>query len=240
MAALRAAVFVGFLLLLAAAARADEAEPTPPLLAMGPEASPRSMAPAAAAEPLKSVVPETMVEPAAGQTRAGRIGLLFGLIGAPQPLGVEGFAKFHDVIGVGVGFGMLPSPIGNAIMGAAGVNGGELNSSAFEGEARVFPFRGSFWLGGAVGRMSLSASGNAAGSPTSVEITTLYAAPRLGWLAVWQSGFSLGLDLGLQVPMGPDVKVTTSSLGRSTIESVARSIAALPLPTASVRLGFLL
>jgi hypothetical protein len=230
-------VFVGFLLLLAAAARAEEMEPTPPLLAMGPEASPRMAMPA---EPLKSVVPETMVEPAAGHTRAGRIGVLFGLVGAPQTFGVEGFAKVHDIVGVGVGFGMLPGALGGVLMNAAGVNGGKLDSSAFEGEARVFPFRGSFWLGGALGRMSLSASGNGAGSPVTVDVTTLYASPRLGWLAVWQSGLSLGLDLGVQFPIGPDVKVTTSSPGGSNIESVARSLAVLPLPTATVRLGFLL
>ena len=196
----------------------------------------------AAENNLHSVAPETLVvdSPAQAQPGHSRVGLLFGVVGLPQPVGITAFAKVHDLFGVGGGVGLLPGPIGSAVLGAAGVNDGQLSSWAVEGEARLFPFRGAFWLGGAIGRMSLSASGLSKGAPIGVDVVTMYASPRLGWLGVWSSGFTLGVDLGVQIPLSPDVQVTTSSAQQSNLESVARALSALPLPTASVKVGFLL
>ena len=207
---------------------------------LGREAPPLVLAPAQ--DGFRSVSPESMVVEPALPAAPGhnRLGVLFGLVGLPQPVGVSGLVKVHDLLGVGGGVGILPGPLGAALLGLAGVNDGQLSSWAVEGEARLFPFRGAFWLGGAVGRMSLSASGQSKGTPAAVEVTTLYASPRLGWLGVWGSGFTLGLDLGVQIPLAPEVHVAASSLQQSNLESVARALSALPLPTASVKVGFLL
>ena len=191
--------------------------------------------------------PPLVLAPAAEEARplppatsSNRVGLLFGAVGAPLPLGIEAFARFHDLWGVGLGVGILPGAVGDLALGAAGISNASLDALSFEAEARLFPFRGSFYLGGAVGHLGVSATGKSHGYPVAVDISTLYASPRLGWLGVWNSGFTLGLDLGAQIPLSPDVKVTSASPSQSQLESFARALAALPLPTVSLRLGWLL
>jgi hypothetical protein len=176
--------------------------------------------------------------PELSRSRSLRFGILAGS-GAPQPLGLEAFARFNDYFGAGFGIGLLPAPVGEALLAAAGQNG-SLDSMAFEGELRLFPFRGAFYLGGALGHMGLSATGRSHGYPVAVDIGTIYAAPRFGWLGTWDSGFAIGLDLGVQVPISPDVTVKSDSPGQSYIESAARQLASSPLPTIALRMGFLL
>jgi hypothetical protein len=65
-------------------------------------------------------------------------------------------------------------------------------------------------------------------------------APRLGWLGITDPGFTLGVDLGLQIPVSADVNVVSSSPSATTLESLARSLAALPMPTISLRVGWML
>lgn len=223
-----AASIVTLALAIGFAARAGE--PRPPLVFAGAGAN---------GDALLSVVPETMVDPAVPEGRSNRFGVIASIVGLPQPVGIGAFARFHDLVGVGANLGFLPGPVGSALLSAAGLNG-ELSANGVEAEARLFPFRGAFFIGGAVGRMSLSASGTSKGAPVAVAVTTLYAAPRLGWLGTFSSGFTLGLDLGLQIPLSPDIRVSTSSPQASQLEAVARALAALPLPTASVKVGFLL
>ena len=195
------------------------------------------------ASALESPEPPLVLAPSAPPLPASRdfrVGFLVGLVGVPHPLGIEALARVHELFGLGFGVGVLPAPLGSAALGLAGINDGSLNSLAFEGEVRLFPFRGAFWLGGALGHMGLSATGKSHGQPVAVDVSTLYAAPRLGWLGTWQSGFLLGLDLGVQLPLSTDVVVATASPSQTQLESFARALAGLPLPTLSVRLGWML
>jgi hypothetical protein len=191
--------------------------------------------------------PPLLFAPAAEEARplppppsASQVGLLLGAVGAPIPLGIEAFARFHDLLGVGLGVGLLPGALGDLALSAAGISNASLDALSFEGEVRLFPFRGAFFLGGAVGHLGVSAAGKSHGQPVNVDVSTIYVAPRLGWLGIWKSGFTLGLDLGVQLPLSPDVTVTSTSPAQSTLESFARALAALPLPTLSLRVGWLL
>ncbi len=184
--------------------------------------------------------PLVMAPPEPSQPPARKVGVLLGLVGAPNPLGAELFVRANDFLGFGAGVGFLPGPLGDVVLGLAGVSGASLSAWSAEGEMRVFPFRGAFWLGGAFGRMSASASGTSHGFPVNIDANALYLAPRAGWLATWRSGFVLGFDVGLQVPVSTDVQVTSTSPQQSNLESVARALAGLPLPTAQLRLGWML
>src|SRR5438105_1949295 len=124
---------------LAARAALAQSEPAPPLLTAEPPPVAETAAPAPAAKPPRST----------------RFGLLLGVVGLPQPLSATVFARFGDLIGLGTGVGALPGPLGSVVLGAAGISGGSLDAMAFDGELRIFPFRGAFYLGGGLGRMSL-------------------------------------------------------------------------------------
>ena len=90
------------------------------------------------------------------------------------------------------------------------------NGSIQHVEARVviYPFFGSFFIGTALGIRHLNATINAcefiAGFgqynscvPLSAQlkVDTTYVTPQFGWMAVWKNGFTLGTELGAQIPL---------------------------------------
>lgn len=177
---------------------------------------------------------------AAVRAAQSRIGLLVGMAGAQQPVHAELAARLRGWASVGLGFGVLPSALGAALLSAANVQGGKLSSWSLETAVQLFPFRGSFFLGTAVGLMSLSASAATQAGAVTLDVTSIYVTPRLGWLATWDSGFTLGFDMGAQVPLTSAVGVTGPSQAASNLESVSRLLATTPLPTVALRLGWLL
>ncbi len=170
-----------------------------------------------------------------------RVGVLVGLVSVPRPLGVELFGRFGDYLGAGVGYSALPSGLGDVALSLAGVSDVTLESAALEGELRLFPFRGSFFVGSAFGRQTLSATAHQSGVTVAADMTTYFVTPRIGWLAVWDSGLSLGLDLGVQLPLSSDITVTSNnSQAASDARSVAKAIGDTPLPSVNLRLGYFL
>src|SRR5438128_2620422 len=137
--------------------------------------------------PLRQVG-DAVTAPAAEPSHpTARVGAMVGLLSVPRPLSAELFAKLFDVVGVGASYSALPAGLGDFILSAAGVKDASVESSAFDGEVRVFPFRGSFFFGSALGRQGLTASATRQGRKVTVDMTTIYATPRLGWLAIWDS-----------------------------------------------------
>src|SRR5690606_1633764 len=84
----------------------------------------------------------------------------------------------------------------------------ELEIFNWDLRARWFPFQGSFFLGAAYGNQGIVAKTKTdldykAGEvalkvPTTLrlEIDTNYLTPHLGWFATWNTGFTMGFELG--------------------------------------------
>jgi hypothetical protein len=211
------------------------------------EAPLASRAPVPAAEALADRSPAgealdtAVIAPAQGHAARGHLGLVLGASGIEQPVHGEVALRFASgFLSARFGGGIVPGVIGSAMLSAVGVHGGALTSWSTEAGLALHPFGGSFFLGATAGHLSLSASAPTALGAVNISANTLYLTPRLGWLAVWDSGFTLGFEAGAQLPLGPNVVVTGPSSVVAKVESLSRSIAALPLPTAAVKLGFLL
>ena len=75
--------------------------------------------------------------------------------------------------------------------------------------AVIYPFMGSFFIGAAIGNrdiaMSADANVDVSGTVGQVsgylKVKNQYVTPQLGWLAVFDNGFSIGTELGAQLPI---------------------------------------
>lgn len=160
--------------------------------------------------------------------------------GAPQPLGVQAFARIADAFGVGVGYAVLPQSLGDELLSIANVNNAHLSSAAVDLDLRWFPFHGSFFVGASGGRQEVWASGSSNGQTEDLDVVTWFAAPRLGWLFLFDPGFALGVDFGVQLPLWSTSTITPpGGIGGSTARSAADLIANTPLPSVHLRLGWL-
>jgi hypothetical protein len=167
-----------------------------------------------------------------------RIGVLGGL-GFPRALAVEGMVKLEKVLGLGLEYATTPNYT---------VSGAETSFWALSATLRVFPFKDGFFLGLRGGRQHLGGEGTITVAPygrihESVAIDTTFLNPRIGFLWTWSPGFTLGIDAGVQIPIGVTV---ASSVPPGTgvdqeVLSVAQTIGNSPLPTIDLlKLGFLL
>jgi hypothetical protein len=168
-----------------------------------------------------------------------RIGA-FGGVGFPRPLSVEGMVKFADVVGLGLEYGALPDIT---------VSGVTASLSAIDVDLRVFPLRGAFFIGIAMGRQDLGATATAVlpmglGSLTErVSADSWLVNPRIGFLWTWAWGLTVGMDVGAQIPVSSSYTNTIpSQLAVSrTATNAAHLLGGDVLPTVNVlRLGLLL
>ncbi|HSO38289.1 MAG TPA: hypothetical protein VLT33_37430 [Labilithrix sp.] len=170
---------------------------------------------------------------------AFRIGVLGG-IGFPRPLALEGLVKIDRVVGLGVEYSLLPKTTFGSV---------ETSFWAIAADARVFPFRNGFFIGMRAGRQVLSASASfsagALGTLTeSARAETWFLNPRLGFLWTWRSGFTVGIDAGVQIPLS-NARTSTIPEGlpvdiSGTIASVQETLGTGVTPTVDLlRVGFL-
>lgn len=134
-----------------------------------------------------------------------RIGALGG-VGFPRPVGVEAMLKIGRSFAIGAEYGTLPT------MTVSGVN---VHLHAYAADARVFPFGGPFFFGARLGRQHASTdatisylSRSYSGSATT---DTTFVNPRLGFLWTFDSGFTVGMDAGLQIPISHTSSTTAPS-----------------------------
>jgi len=173
--------------------------------------------------------------------RATRLGLILGVVSVPNPASAQLFARLGRHLGAGVAVSALPASLSDVILRAANVPGAAVETLAIDAELRIFPMGGSFFLGSALGRQSLTASARKGSETATIDVITIYATPRLGWLAIWDSGFSLGLDLGVQVPLSADFMTrTTNAALDGYARSAAQLIGSTPLPSLGLRMGWML
>lgn len=101
--------------------------------------------------------------------------------------------------------------------------------------ARVFPFRGSFFLGALYGRRTFEVSlRDDAGLEGSARISSSYVAPELGWRWIRDSGFTLGVDLGWQLALDHSTRLTIpggfEAGKQQDVEDAARKLGTTGLP----------
>lgn len=171
--------------------------------------------------------------------RAVRVGVQVGLVSLPRPADFAVVARFWDTIGLGVRYSFLPHALSDRIFQAASIRSASLDLDAIEAELRVFPFQGAFCIGASAGRQSLS--GKYAAQPHSFEarLTSRYVAPRLGWVGVWESGFSMGFDIGAQIPLSQELTTSGDPEATNTVHDVVRNVASYPMPLLALRIGWM-
>ncbi len=211
-------------------AAAVEATPTPAIEASpSPSASPEpSATPTAtpAAEVTPTPVPAekvaeatqtpAAVEPAKSEDTSdlyGKKNRNFGnfvvgpyitLLSIPRPANVGIEVKYWDLLGVSGEYGMLPQiTFDEAKLKITGTNF----------RFKIYPFRGGFYLGVGMGSQTITVSTVQTISTISTTITGTqknnFIMPQLGWNWVWDSGFFMGMDLGVQLSSSRTTTITT-------------------------------
>lgn len=134
-----------------------------------------------------------------------RIGAIAG-VGFPRPLAVEGLVKIDGVVAAGLELGFLPT---------TNLFGVQARMTSIAADLRVFPFRGAFFVGLRAGHQELHAETtlSAAGYSVTESATasTWFVNPRVGFLWTWQSGFTVGIDAGVHLPIGATLDSTIPS-----------------------------
>lgn len=172
-------------------------------------------------------------------TDAWRLGVVGG-IGFPRPLMLEGLLKIERVVGLGIEYSLLPK---------LGLGGVETTFWALAADLRVFPFQNGFFVGlrGGYQRIAATTTIGIAGLGSFTESATgesVFLNPRIGFLWTWKSGFTIGIDAGVQLPVSASVTSTIPS-GLvaeldSGIQKVANTLGHEPTPTVDLlRVGFL-
>jgi hypothetical protein len=137
--------------------------------------------------------------------------VLVGLISLPRPVEIEAGVRLHDTISLGMKYSMLPAL-------TAGNGAASLQLDATQAVFHWFPFHGKFYVGSGLGYQRLKASfqEDVDGGELRVlaDMSTFFVAPQIGWLWVWPSGFSLGINVGVQVPFPKDADITTTYNGQ--------------------------
>ena len=167
---------------------------------------------------------------AAGKEQV-QIGAIGG-VGFPRPLSIEGLMKIERTVALGLEYSVLPT---------TNIGGVDFKASAVAGDLRVFPFAGPFFFGTRLGRQHFEAStsltiasyGTVHGDTTT---DTWFVNPRLGFLHTWSSGFTLGLEGGLQIPLSHTTanKVPDGVTVPTSITRVSDLFGASVLPTVSL------
>jgi hypothetical protein len=204
-----------------------------------------------------------------------RIGPVVGA-GLPSLINLGVTVKLSRYFGAGVNVGIIPT-LKIAYYGQA-----TLAYQEYDVYARVYPFGGSFFLGTGIGYETVKGTltttvdltpyqqalpagllPSSANYASQGSVKTLVLTPQIGLLHIFSSGFSLGCDIGLQVPVAPSQVTFTSQVNlladpqipaatrqqltdkyvtptdnqvRSTLETIGRTI----IPTFNLRIGWLL
>jgi hypothetical protein len=200
-----------------------------------------------------------------------RIGILVGT-GLPSILSFGAMIKLTRYFGAGVNIGIIPA-IRLSYYGEA-----DLSYQEYDLYGRLFPFGGAIFVGAGVGYASVAGSfkGTVDTPPVSqlppnimlppnlvlppsfsvaseASVRTLVLTPMIGLLHTFGSGFTIGVDLGAQIPIAPseshvqtvvvptpppqviDTKQNDQKV-QDTLDTMSRTI----LPTLNLRIGWLI
>jgi len=227
------------------AVRADDA---PPIVADNSPPRPEAIPPAA--DQTRAPVPYTDRKDEASHSFV-RVGGMLGLVSLPRPVDGELFVRVADLVQVGFGYSDFPAFVSDPLLSAAGLKNGSTtvridDFSAIDFDLRVFPFMGNFFVGTSFGHQSVKGAvteSTFAGPQTGVvEVSTIYATPRVGWQWTFGPGILLGVDAGVQLKLGADRNVTLPPGASADMQKDANNLVDLassyPLPSFHLRFGW--
>lgn len=160
-------------------ASASPQEPAP----QEPAATPAAPQPAADTGPrTEGLIPGILIGPKVSAT------MLF-----PPNVMVGGELKVIGYIGASFEYGVFPR--------SQAVSGYSLSINSWSAGLRAYPFRGAFFVGAVLGRYDLTGtetSGIPGGTATTttLNVTSMYLGPQIGWKWAFDFGLFLGLNLG--------------------------------------------
>jgi hypothetical protein len=164
--------------------------------AEGPSVDPTALAPGPTLPPSPLAREQPVSLPPPPGDKPVRIGVLGG-IGFPDPFSLEALVKVRGLVSVGAEGGFLPSVTLPSV---------SVSMWSVSADLRVYPFHRAFFLGLRGGYQHLAASTTVVVPPygSANEALTMnsgYLNPRLGFLWTLHSGFTVGIDAGVQVPV---------------------------------------
>ena len=147
------------------------------------------------------------------------VGVLGGL-GFPRPFAVEALLEIDRTVALGVEYSALPT---------TRIEGVDLSMHAVTGDVRIFPLPGGpFFFGARFGKQQLDGAASVTVAPYgtfdgSMAVQTWFIDPRIGLLWTFRSGITVGMNVGVQIPLS---HVTTSSVPAGlTVPTQATAIA---------------
>ena len=148
--------------------------------------------------------PETVYGKAKGSGWKGiSVGPSLGL-GIPHVANVGLEAQYKNTIGLALNYGFIPG---------ISIQTTTVSMNSYDMRFRWFPFKRSFFVGLAYGVQNLVVNTHQtfSGIPVSatVDVSTTYLSPHIGWRWQWASGLFTGMDLGVQIATAVDTSVTT-------------------------------
>jgi hypothetical protein len=179
-----------------------------------------------------------------------RVGVNLGLISVPRPIHIEGYARLHPFIGVSGSWSTFPKFASDAILSWAGAKSDTTdatlnNFDAWEIALRIYPLRGTFYVGVGAGQQVIDAvvtEKQSIGIGGSARVNSWVITPRIGWQWVWSSGFAMGLDLGAQFVVGHTENVFLPPGTAPDVEQDVRDIvhfgSTVPLPDFRFSIGY--
>jgi len=179
-------------------------------------------------------------------------------LGIPHALNLAYDGRLTPEYSAGLSLGGLNVPLQNGI--TLGISNAELRG-------RWHPWGGSLFVGAMLGGQTIYGKGSRSITVTPVyspminaeaKVTGAYLTPHFGWLWIFGSGFTLGFELGLQLPLSSKTTITTSSKDplaaefmtviqaspeyqklESDIEEGANKIGKLKIPYSAFRIGWM-
>jgi hypothetical protein len=169
------------------------------------------------------------------------IGPKLAILPVPAVYGLGLEAKFGNLVGVSLDYSAWPNlKSGDVTLGYDDISVA----------ARLFPWRGRFYLGAALGQRSFFAKGVEAttGQTVKVDVKSTYLAPEIGWRFVWTSGFFMGIDLGYQIVLSPKTTLSVPAAAavadpglKKDVEDAGDNLGKIGFPIISLlQLGFYL
>jgi hypothetical protein len=183
--------------------------------------------------------------------RMFHVGAMVGLVSLPRPLDVELYARVTDYFFVGFSYSDFAAVFADPLLSAAGLKSGSTTArldqfNGFDVDLRVFPFGGSFFLGSSFGRQSVKGavteSTQVGPQTATLDLATVYATPRVGWLWTFGPGLTLGLDAGVQLKLSSTGNpVIPPGAPQSVVDDANKFVdvaSSYPLPSFHLRLGW--
>lgn len=224
--------------------------------------------------PTQATADQATAEPVRARTEDVRIAPLIGF-GLPNLFNFGGLLKITPYLGMGINVGFIPT-IRLTYYGQARVSYHEVDVYG-----RVFPFGGGFFLGsgfgyetaGATFTGNLNTSGYAHLLPpgTTLPNPFLYSSranvgtwmlnPQVGYLYTSEVGFTIGFDIGVQIPISAtrvnfqtqftlpanisqpiadQVRTQLIDPTDTEVRNTLHSLGRTPIPTVNLRLGWFL